>query len=112
MTISLFRSLAISLTLTLAVELTSAWMLGIRHKRDFLLVFLFNIIINLPLVLTLDLVYIYHRVLLSWQLIARLEALAFLTEELLYKDHLVFCRLNPFVSSLILNGVSYFGGLM
>lgn len=106
----LFRSLAISLGLTLLVEMTGALMLGIRKGKDLLLVFLVNIVTNLPLVLTLDLVYIFHRRALTWPLIFTLESCAFLTEGILYRKHLVYRKLDPFAISLILNVISYFGG--
>lgn len=105
-------SLAKSLALTLLLELAAAWLLGLRSWRDFLLVALVNVLTNPLLGVVLDVLYLYHRELLQWYVVAALELGVVAAEGLLYWNRLECRKRNPFVLSVILNGISYFGGLM
>lgn len=103
-------SLLKSLAMTLVLELVFAPVLGLRKPKDFLLVLLVNVLTN-PLVgLTLDLYWLHTGAMPPWYLILVLEAAAVLSEALLYRKRLEYTALPPLVLSLILNGISYFGG--
>ncbi len=106
----LLFSLALSLFLTLLIELLAALIFGLRSPKDFLLVALVNLLTNPPLVLILDLVFLTGPV--PWYLIAALELAAVLTEGLLYRKRLNYTRIHPLLLSLLLNGISYIGGLL
>lgn len=106
----ILESLMRSLLLTLAVELGIAWLIGVRKRKDLALVALVNVLTNPPLVLILDLVYVFDRDHLHWYLIAALELAAVCIEALLYRNRLEFKRISPWQISLLLNGISYFGG--
>lgn len=112
MAIIILNSLAASLGMTLLTEIGGALVLGVRRGKDLLLVFLVNVLTNLPLVLILDLVYLYDREHLTWYLIAFLELAAVVTEGLLYQNYLSFRKWHPLLVSLLLNSISYLGGLI
>ena len=105
-------SLGLSLGVTLLLELAAAFLLGIRTPRDLLLVGLVNVVTNPPVVLTLNLVALFSGSPPQWYLIAALELAAWLIEACLYRARFSNTRWNPFLLSLLLNGISYFGGLL
>lgn len=109
---TVLRSLALSLALTLALELPAALLFGLRQKADLLLVGLVNVITNPLVVLVLNLFALYAGMSPPWFLILPLEVFAVLTEGLIYRKGLSKCPLRPLVFSLILNGISYIGGLL
>lgn len=105
-------SLVKSLALTLILELAGAGILGMRKWRDFLLVALVNILTNPLLGLILDGIYLGQGRYPGWYIILPLEAAVVITEGLLYRGRLVYRKIKPFLLSLLLNGISYLGGVM
>ena len=105
----LLESLLLSLGLTLLFELVFAFLLGIRKGKDFLLVALVNVVTNPPLVLTLNL--LQRRSMVCFPVILGLELAAIAIEWLLYRKRLEYAKLPPLVFSLLLNAISYTGGL-
>lgn len=108
----MLRSLALSLGLTLLLEIPAALILGLRRKEDILLVGLVNILTNPIIVLILNLFFLFTASPPPWFLILPLEVFAVLTEGFIYQKGLSYRRIHPFLLSLILNGISYFGGLL
>lgn len=108
----MLRSLALSLGLTLLLEIPAALILGLRRKEDILLVGLVNVLTNPIVVLILNLFFIFTASPPPWFLILPLEVFAVLTEGFIYQKGLSYRRIHPFLLSLILNGISYFGGLL
>jgi hypothetical protein len=106
----MLTSLALSLALTLAIELPLAFLLGVRKGLDLLCVFLVNVVTNPALVLILNLVSM--KGIPPWYLIAVLELGAVAIESLFYHKCLSRCPLHPLLLSLILNGISYLGGYL
>lgn len=106
------RSLVLSLGLTLLLELGAALVFGLRKGRDLLLVALVNILTNPIVVLVWNLTNLYTQVAPPRYLVAVLEIAAILTEGALYRLRLETNKWNPFVLSLILNAISFFGGLL
>ncbi len=111
MTADLIRSLALSLSLTLVIELGAAFLLGVRAKKDFLLLVLVNVMTNPPLVLLLDLWYL-SRGMPPWYLIGALEATVTAAEWLLIRRRLVYRRIAPLLLAILLNTISFLGGLL
>ena len=109
---TVLRSLALSLLLTLALELPAALLFGLRKKEELLLVGLVNVITNPLVVLALNLFALFAGIAPPWFLILPLEVFAILTEGLIYRRGLSKCPVHPLVFSLILNGISYTGGLL
>lgn len=105
-------SLLKSLGLTLALETAGAGLLGLRTGKDFLLVVLVNILTNPLLGLILDGIYLGLGIYPRWYIIVPLEAAVVAVEGLLYRGRLTCEKRNPFLLSLLLNGISYLGGLM
>lgn len=108
----LLRSLLLSLALTAVLELGAAWLLGVRERRDLLLIFLVNVLTNPPLVLTLDVIYLYGRQMPPWYLIGVLELTAVCVEGLIFRRRICYCRISPLLLSLLLNALSFLGGLL
>ena len=108
----MLRSLALSLGLTQLLEIPVALLLGIRRKEDILLVGLVNILTNPVVVLICNLFLLFTASSPPWFLILPLEVLAILTEGFLYRKGLSYRRIHPFLLSMILNGISYLGGLL
>jgi len=106
----MIESLIISFTLTLFIEISAGAALGVRTKRDFLLIALVNLVTNPLLVQILNtLSYLFNRRPV-WYLILFLEATVVIVEGLLYRNRLNYKKINPFIFSFILNAISYFGG--
>ena len=102
----------ICLTLTILIEVSLAFILGVRKKRDFLNIILVNIMTN-PIVVTLPiLLYILFNYSVYRYSIYILEVLAVILEGLVYLKILKYRKLNPFALSLILNAVSFGIGLI
>lgn len=101
-------SLGVSLALTLLFELGFALACGIR-RRDLLLVALANVLTNPVVVLTALLCRAYTS-LPEAAYVAPMEALAVLTEALVYKKGAEHIR-RPLLFSLCANAVSYGLGL-
>ena len=106
----MIKSLIIFLTLTVLIENAGAAMLGVRKKKDFLLITLVNIVTNPLLVQSLNILSFVLKIKPQWYLILLLEAMVVAAEGLLYQKRLCCNKINPFVFSLILNSLSYFGG--
>lgn len=108
----LLKSLGLSLSFTLAIELGLAAIIGFRKAKDFLLVALVNILTNPPLVFFVVTHSFLSGEAVGLYVIIPLEILVFLLEGLIYQKRLIFQRFNPFLISLILNATSYLGGLL
>lgn len=106
----MLTSLALSLGLTLLIEIPLGFLLGIRKGIDLLCVVLVNVVTNPSLVLILNLFSL--RGIPPWYLIAILELAAVAVEALFYRKCLSRCPLHPLLLSLILNGISYLGGCL
>ncbi len=106
----MLTSLALSLGLTLLIELPLALFLGLRKGLDLLCVVLVNVVTNPSLVLILNLVSMQRVP--PWYLIALLELAAVAVEALFYRKCLSRCPISPVLFSLILNGISYLGGCL
>ena len=111
MTADLILSLLLSLALTLVLELGAAFLLGVRDKKDFLLLFLVNVVTNPPLVLALDLWYL-SRGMPPWYLIGALELAAVIAEWLLTRHRLTYRKIPMLLFTIILNAISFLGGLL
>lgn len=103
-------SLLMSLGLTLLLEMGVALLLGLRRK-DLLVVALVNVVTNPVVVLTLNLCLL-HGIVPPGYLVAALEVAAVVTEGFLYRSCLSRKICNPFVLSILLNAISYLGGLL
>lgn len=108
----LVMSLGLSLGLTLLLESGAAFLLGFRKKQDFLLIFLVNVFTNPLVVLVLNLTALLSQAAPPWYLIAMMEVFAVCAEWYLYRRRLQHARWNPFALSLLLNTISYLGGLL
>lgn len=109
------KILVVSLLLTLFLEVTFAWVLGIRKRKDVLLVILVNIVTNPVVVFSYSfLVYVIPYQVISsnpilgnaWMIKFLLETFAVWCETFYYKRYLKSTK-HPFWLSLFLNGVSF-----
>lgn len=109
---SFYKIMIFCLVSTILIEFISAYILKIRDKKDYLNIFLVNVITNPIVVLFPYVIYLYLGVIYRFILIIILEILAVLVEGLFYKKYLKFNEINYFKLSLILNLVSYGVGVI
>ncbi len=109
---AILQSLGLSLVLTLLFEGAVSLILGLRNPRDLLLVGLVNILTNPLVVLTVNLTVFLTHSPPPWYLVAILEIAAVAAEGLFYRNRLEYRRIHPFLLSLILNAISFTGGLL
>lgn len=103
-------TLGISLGLTIVIELLFALIIGIRNRKDLLLVVLVNILTNPPVVFIYYLLYFYT----AWSgMLVKipLEILAVLVEGYYYKSFGKEFR-RPFLFSLFANTISFGIGIL
>ena len=100
------------LVLTILFEVVIALGVGVRKKLDLVNIILVNVLTN-PIVVTIP-VYFNVRYSVEARHISLLilEILAVFTEGFIYKKYLNYKKINPFIISLILNGVSYMSGVI
>lgn len=101
-------SLSCSFLLTVAVECTAAFLLGLRNKRSLLIVFLANVMTNPVVVYTMNLLHLYgvgaERLILLLLEIAAVGV-----------EALIYCRAfghgqRAFSLALLLNAASFAAG--
>lgn len=99
------------LVFTIIIEVSIAFLLGYR-KKDLLNVLLVNILTN-PIVSSVP-VYFNVKFGLKYRNISLfvLELLVLVIEGFIYKKYLNRKKINPYLLSLILNGASYFIGVI
>ena len=100
-----FAALAASLALTIAIESGFSVLIGIRNKKDLLLVIMVNVLTN-PIVVLLYWIAVYYT---NWNtvlVIIPLELFAVLTEGFYYKKYAQKIK-RPFIFSIAANAVSY-----
>lgn len=107
----MIKSLIISLTLTLIIELTILIVLGLREKNDIKVVVLANVFTN-PIVVYISNCVLYFRLFnIYFIVVAILEIFALVAEFWIYKKHLKYNKISPFKLSLIANCCSFGIGL-
>ena len=111
---AILLSLAASLALTLAVEITLAAALKIRSGKDLLVIGLANLLTN-PVVNYVSywaILLFTLRSIYTVLIIAALEAAAVFIEFLIYRQLLAYDRIGKLKLSLLLNGASFAAGLI
>ena len=94
---------------TLVLELLAAYLCRVRNKKDLCIVALINLATNPIVTYTLTLVSVLHLQAYRTCILVFLELFAFVTEGIIYR----YVKIKkPFLLSLVLNAVSYFGGQM
>ncbi len=111
MAAALLRSLGVSLLITELSELAAAALLGVRSRRDFLLVLLVNLATNPSVGILFDGFWLFTGAAPPWFLLLAAELAAVIAEALLYRGRLAYRKLRPIVLSLILNLISYLCGV-
>lgn len=109
----ILSSFAVSLGLTLLIELSLAALFKVRTKRGLLIVLLANVLTNPAVVfLCMALGPFLGKFYLPFQLLA--EAVAVFVEAYVYRQFQADLRasLRPFLLSLVLNACSYGAGLV
>ena len=108
----LIHSLLVSLLITELLELPAAFLAGIRNKRDLFLIFLIDLITNPVLVMILNGIIIFTGDTPPGHLVIGLEIAVVIAEYLLFKICLRPGRIHPLVLSLLLNTISFLGGIL
>lgn len=104
------ETLILSLSLTWLIESLVFLVLGIRKRKDLLLLAVLNLLTN-PVSVTIYDLQPFHRGFLSWSIQILLGILVISTEgSLLHKC--MESRKNPWLASLAANGISYLCGVV
>ena len=100
------------LFLTLLFECTAAFLLGIRNRKDQLLIILVNIITN-PVLVLFSLLLMYHLGIGKAYLITYLimEPIVVYVEYRFYREYLQ-TKKDPLLLSVLLNVISIIGGII
>lgn len=98
------------LIITIVLEVSISFILGVRDKKDILNILLVNLLTN-PLVTSIPILVL---VTIGWKeriiMLIILELLTLFIEGFIYYKTLIFKKINPYLLSLILNGSSYIIG--
>ena len=105
-------SLLISLFLTIIIELTVSFIIGIRDKDDIKVVILVNICTNPIVVYIANCLMLFTNDFIYNIGVAILEMLVVMVEFVLYKKYLKFDKVSPFAISLINNVISFSIGVI
>lgn len=105
-------SLLISLFLTIIIELTVSFIIGIRNKDDMKVVILVNICTNPIVVYIANCLMLFTNDFIYNIGVAILEILVVMVEFVLYKKYLKFDKVSPFAISLINNVISFLIGVI
>lgn len=105
-------SLLISLFLTIIIELTVSFIIGIRNKDDMKVVILVNICTNPIVVYIANCLMLFTNDFIYNIGVAILEMLVVMVEFVLYKKYLKFDKVSPFAISLINNVISFSIGVI
>ena len=99
--------MAVSLGLTLVIEVVMGLLMGVRKFKNILNIILANLITNPLLVSVTYYVGIMYSDITNYITLGVLEVLAVITEGLLYKKYLKYDKIKPLALSLILNITSF-----
>lgn len=100
------------LLLTVLIEGAAAMILGVRDKTDLLFTLLVNALTNPPLVVLTFFVGFYYGNTVRMPVEIAAEISAVLIEGFIYHKVLDYKKINHFLLSLILNGISYASGFV
>ncbi len=108
----MIQCLIISLFLTLLIECSIAFLLGIRTKEDIKVVMLANICTNPVVVYISNLIMLIENDIIYLSIVLFLEIAAWIAEFYIYKKFLKFKRISPLIISLICNSLSFGIGII
>lgn len=107
----MLKSLALSLILTIILEILMSYMLGIRKKDDFKVVILVNIYTNPSVVFLSNIIQLINNTLVYYCSVFILEIGAVIIEAILYKKYLKE-KINPIQLSIYSNVFSLGMGII
>jgi len=109
----MIESLIISVVLTVAIEVTLSLFLGLRGEKNIETVIWINCITNPFVVEITNLIYMLSQNLIARNIVlAILEIVVILFEGLLFKKNLNNLKINSYIYSIYLNGLSFSIGLI
>lgn len=108
----MIKSLIISLVLTEIVELTLAIIFGVKGKINIIIVILANIVTNLPIVFTMNMLVGNVSKVFYFVILIVLEVFVLLIEGFIYDKLRVESKFNGYKLSCILNIVTTLIGLL
>ncbi len=105
-------SLIISLFLTIIIELTISFIIGIRNKEDIEVIVWANILTNPIVVYLANCLKLLNNNLIYNILIIIMEIVVIIVEFIIYKKYLIFKEKTPIFISSINNIISYSLGII
>lgn len=100
------------LVLTVLIETVAARIIGIKSKTDLVIVAMASVLTNPPVVLITFFSGLFHGITGYYTAAVICEISAVLIEGFVYFKALDWKKINPFLLSLLLNGISYGIGLI
>lgn len=108
----MIESLIISLLLTLIIEITLSYLIGIRSKEDIKVVICANVCTNPVVVYIANCIILLNNVKLYILTVTILEISAVIVEFIIYKKNLKFNKIQPFAISILNNVISFGLGII
>ena len=108
----MIKSLIVSLTLTLIIELTVSIIIGIRKKEDIIVVTCANICTNPVVVFTSNCILLLNNMFIYIVAVTVLELIAWTVEFIIFKKYLEFNKMSPLMISILNNSISFGLGLI
>lgn len=105
-------SLIISLCLTIIIELTISFIIGIRNKEDIKVIVWTNILTNPVVVYLANCLKLLNNNLIYNSLVIIMEIIVVIVEFIIYKKYLVFKDKTPMFISSINNIISFSLGII
>ena len=103
----MIESLCVSLVLTLMIELPVSFILGMREKEDFEVVFWVNVLTNPVVVFGANCMILLNNPMAYNIYVAIVEITVVIVEGMVFKRLLTYQKKSPFLISLLNNGISY-----
>ncbi len=105
-------SLIISLGLTIVIELTISFIIGVRNKEDLKVVLWANIFTNPIVVYIANCVKLLNNSFIYNIIVIIMEITVVIVEFILYKKYLEYKRKSPLLISIINNVISFSSGII
>lgn len=105
-------SLIVSLCLTLIIELTLSFLLGIKNKEDIKVVIWANIFTNPMIVYLANCIKLLNNDLIYNILVLVMKIIVVIAEFIIYKKYLDYKEKSPLLISIINNTISFLLGIV
>lgn len=103
----MIESLIISLICTIIIEIIISFIIGIRNKKDLLVIVLANTSTNPIVVYIANLISLFNNVILYWGIAIILESIVVIVEYKIIENYVINKKTKALFLSLINNTISF-----